>query len=258
MNNFVTKIQFLIKKMICLLLLDTSTKVCSLVLTVNGKPVFARTSLGEASHASLLGVFAREAVEYARARHFKIDAVGVSAGPGSYTGLRIGISEAKGLCYGLGVGLIAVPTLKILASACLASGVFLGEPAAGFLCPMIDARRMEVYTALYDTALNEIQPARSEIVVESSYKEFLDKGKVVFFGDGSDKSSAIIRSANALFVRDIHPHAKAMIPLAEEAFKECKFVDIAYFEPFYLKEFQATVAKNKVLTPYKGSSAQPH
>jgi tRNA threonylcarbamoyladenosine biosynthesis protein TsaB len=238
------------KKMVCLLLIDTSTKVCSLALSVDGKPVFVRVSLDEASHASLLGVFAWEAVEYARTNHLKIDAVAVSAGPGSYTGLRIGISEAKGLCYGLGIPLIAVPTPKILASAylALASNVSLGGQEARFLCPMIDARRMEVYTALYDSGLNEIHPVQSEIIVEDSYKEYLDEDVVVFFGDGSDKCRMILQSPNALFVKNVYPHAKAMIRLAEKAFEKCEFVDVAYFEPFYLKEFQATVAKNKVLT----------
>jgi tRNA threonylcarbamoyladenosine biosynthesis protein TsaB len=230
-----------------LLIIETSTKVCSLSLVVDGKPVFDRITLDGASHASQLGVFASEALEYARANHFKTDAVAVSAGPGSYTGLRIGISEAKGLCYGLEAPLIAIPTLKILLSAYLSSRPPQKEPAAELYCPMIDARRMEVYTALYDSDFNEVRPVGAEIITENSYKEYLDKGSVVFFGDGSDKCSTVIQSPGALFVTNIYPSAKAMIRLAEQAFEKGEFVDVAYFEPFYLKEFQATIAKNKVL-----------
>jgi tRNA threonylcarbamoyladenosine biosynthesis protein TsaB len=238
--------------MTCLLAIETSTKFCSLTLAVDGESIFDRISLAGASHASQLGVFALEAVKYARANHFKIDAIAVSAGPGSYTGLRIGISEAKGLCYGIEIPLIAIPSLKILVSACfshLASSFSLEEISAERLyCPMIDARRMEVYTALYDSNLNEIHPVQAKIITENSYKEYLDEHPVVFFGDGSDKCHKVVQSPNALFVKNIYPNAKALIPLAEKAFENGEFADVAYFEPFYLKEFQATIAKNKVLS----------
>ncbi|MDR0680833.1 MAG: tRNA (adenosine(37)-N6)-threonylcarbamoyltransferase complex dimerization subunit type 1 TsaB [Dysgonamonadaceae bacterium] len=240
--------------MICLLLIETSTKFCSLTLAVDGKSVFDRISLEGASHASLLGVFALEAVKYARANHLKINAIAVSSGPGSYTGLRIGASEAKGLCYGFEIPLIAIPTLKILVSACFTfAPSFAKKSAERLYCPMIDARRMEVYTALYDSSFNEIHPVRAEIIVENSYKEYLDKYSILFFGDGSDKCRPIIQSPNALFVENIYPNAEAMIPLAEKAFKNGEFVDVAYFEPFYLKEFQATIAKNKVFTSTQNS-----
>jgi tRNA threonylcarbamoyladenosine biosynthesis protein TsaB len=226
--------------MLCLLTIETSTSVCSINLSVNGASVFDRMELTGASHAALLGVFVSEAVAYARNHHLKIDAVAVSAGPGSYTGLRIGVSEAKGLCYGLGIPLIAIPTLKIMASQ-------VETPyRASLRCPMIDARRMEVYAAVYDNHLNEVRPVQADIIDENSYQELLEKHTIAFFGNGSDKCRPVIQSPNAVFIPDIYPTAQAMISLAEEAFVQQDFVDTAYFEPFYLKEFQATVAKNKV------------
>lgn len=238
--------------MISLLSIETSTRTCSVALSIDGKPVFDRIHREEASHASQLGVFVWEAMAYARSNQWEIDAVAVSAGPGSYTGLRIGVSEAKGLCYGKGIPLIAVPTLSILAHTVAKS--LLSEDAApanetanSYLCPMIDARRMEVYAALYDVHLREIRPVQTEIVDKDSYREYLEKQPVLFFGEGSDKCRTIIQSPNAQFIDNIYPTALAMIPLAENAFRRNEFVDAAYFEPFYLKEFQATVAKNKTL-----------
>jgi tRNA threonylcarbamoyladenosine biosynthesis protein TsaB len=232
--------------MACLLTIETSTRICSLSLSLNGLPIFNRINKEGISHATQLGIFAHEAVEFARQNSFKIDAVAVSSGPGSYTGLRIGVSEAKGLCYGFGIPLIAIPSLKILTSA-----LFLAHPNQFSLhdlfCPMIDARRMEVYSALYDQNLNEIQPVQAEIIDEDSYEEQLKKHRIIFFGDGSNKCRNEIFSTNAIFVDAIVPTAEAMIPLAEKAYAKKEFVDVAYFEPFYLKEFQATVAKNKII-----------
>ena len=232
--------------MACLLTIETSTKICSLALSLNGAVVFKRINKEGSSHASQLGAFANEAIIYARENNLKVDAVAVSSGPGSYTGLRIGVSEAKGLCYGLGIPLIAISSLKVLANA------FLMNNTSDFtfhdrLCPMIDARRMEVYTALYDETLNEIQPVQAKIIDEDSYRESLEKSRILFFGDGADKCRNVIKTKNAIFVDDICPDAEAMIALAEKAYRKKEFVDVAYFEPFYLKEFQATVAKNKVL-----------
>jgi tRNA threonylcarbamoyladenosine biosynthesis protein TsaB len=243
-----------------LLSIETSTSVCSLNLSVNGESVFDRLELTPSSHAAVLGVFAKEAVEYARVYHIKIDAVAVSAGPGSYTGLRIGVSEAKGLCYGLDIPLIAIPTLKIIASQILPLPIafqplnwvpyhqsFPTPYPAPLLCPMLDARRMEVYAALYDENLNEIRTTQADIIDANSYAEFLEYNPVIFLGNGADKCRDVIQSSNAHLVPDLIPTAQAMIPLAEQAFEQSDFVDTAYFEPFYLKEFQATVAKNKVL-----------
>ncbi|MDR1527936.1 MAG: tRNA (adenosine(37)-N6)-threonylcarbamoyltransferase complex dimerization subunit type 1 TsaB [Dysgonamonadaceae bacterium] len=230
----------------CLLIIETATPVCSVTLSIDNESVFDRINISGASHAVVLGVFVSEAVRYARKQNLSIDAVAVSAGPGSYTGLRIGISEAKGLCYGFGIPLIAVPTLKILALQTLHRAPCLTDP---LFCPMIDARRMEVYAAIYDTHFNEIRPVQADIIDENSYKEYLAKQPVVFAGNGSDKCRPVIHSSNAVFVENIYPSARVMIPLAEEAFARKEFVDVAYFEPFYLKEFQATMARNKVLYP---------
>ena len=229
--------------MACLLAIETSTTICSLALSVDGKPVFDRMETTGASHAALLGVFASEAVRYAREHLLNIEGVAVSAGPGSYTGLRIGLSEAKGLCYGFGIPLIAVSTLTILAAQAVRRAPCT---VPSLYCPMIDARRMEVYAALYDENLNEIRPAQADIIDENSYGEYLEKQPVVFCGNGSDKCRQLIQSPRAIFMDAVYPSAKSMISLAETAFRQKEFVDVAYFEPFYLKEFQATTAKNKL------------
>ncbi|MDR0427358.1 MAG: tRNA (adenosine(37)-N6)-threonylcarbamoyltransferase complex dimerization subunit type 1 TsaB [Dysgonamonadaceae bacterium] len=229
--------------MACILNIETSTKACSLAVSVNEEIVFNRIQTEKVSHVSLIGVYGKEAMDFMRKNNLKPDAVAVSAGPGSYTGLRIGVSYAKGLCYGLNVPLIAIPTLKIMTLSALEQ---IRDEESCF-CPMIDARRMEVYSAIYDSHLNEIRAVRADIVEENSYREYLASGKMVFFGDGSDKCKEIIHSENAIFMDDIFPSADKMASLSEKACSEKNFVQAAYFEPFYLKEFQATAAKNKVL-----------
>ncbi len=218
--------------------MEASTGVCAAAWGVGGRVLLGGEAHTGVSHAALLGVFVAEGVDYARAHNLKMDAIAVSAGPGSYTGLRIGVSLAKGLCYGLDIPLIALPTLKILASNC-----HCARNDTPLLCPMIDARRMEVYAAIYDENLQEIRPVQADIIDENSYHEYLNKQPVVFFGNGSDKCQKVISSPNAHFVPNIYPTAQAMIPLAETAFANKNFADVAYFEPFYLKEFQAIVKK---------------
>ncbi|MDR1682359.1 MAG: tRNA (adenosine(37)-N6)-threonylcarbamoyltransferase complex dimerization subunit type 1 TsaB [Candidatus Symbiothrix sp.] len=232
--------------MACILAIETATRICSVHLSLNGKNIFNRIHTGEVSHASILGVFVAEAVKSARKNTLKIDAVAVSAGPGSYTGLRIGVSEAKGLCYGLDIPLIALPTLQILAAATILNSQF-SILNSQLLCPLLDARRMEVYSALYDNELNEIRPAEAEIIDENSFKKYLEKQPVIFFGSGADKCRDLIQSPNAHFIDNIIPTAEAMIPLSDKAFADKAFVDVAYFEPYYLKEFQATVPKKQEL-----------
>lgn len=221
--------------------IETSTTVCSVVLSENGKVVSERISLTGPSHASLLGVFVQEILLETKAHP---DAVAVSCGPGSYTGLRIGVSTAKGLCYGWNVPLIAVNTLQLLASTVVA-----GKKAElnTLFCPMIDARRMEVFSAFYDKDLKLFREIAADIVDENSYLNILADHKVLFFGNGADKCRGSITHPNAEFIDDIQPKASNMIPLAEKAFAESKFEDVAYFEPFYLKEFVATISKNKVI-----------
>ncbi|MDR0798585.1 MAG: tRNA (adenosine(37)-N6)-threonylcarbamoyltransferase complex dimerization subunit type 1 TsaB [Dysgonamonadaceae bacterium] len=228
--------------MACILHIETSTRVCSSALSLDGKIIFERCNPEDASHSASLGVYVQEAVAFARRELRPVEAVAVSAGPGSYTGLRIGVSEAKGLGYGWNIPVIALPSLKILAasvSTILPDDCYL-------LCPMIDARRMEVYAAIYDRQLNLIRDVQADIVDTATYEAFLAQGKVAFFGDGAEKCRAVIPSENALFLENRVPLATAMAPLAEEAFRNKDFVDTAYFEPFYLKEFQATTPKKRI------------
>lgn len=222
--------------------IETATHVCSCALSSGKEVVFNRENYTKQSHASSLGVFIEEAVNVARAQRLKIDAVSVSSGPGSYTGLRIGVSEAKGIAYGLNTKLIAVPTLKLLAST-MASRMEKDV----LLCPMIDARRMEVYTSLYTTDLEEIEATTAKIVDSESFLKYLEKSKVAFFGDGALKCKDIITHPNALFIPDVHPLASQMVKLSMHAYEASQFEDVAYFEPFYLKDFVATKPKNKVL-----------
>ena len=194
------------------------------------------------SHATSLGVFVEEMMQFVRDNGMKVDAVSVSSGPGSYTGLRIGVSEAKGLSYGLEIPLIAISTHRIMA------WMMKREAGPGhLLCPMIDARRMEVYTTVFNTNLEVVRTTSADIVDKESYADLLEKQKILFFGNGSEKCKDIILHPNALFIPDVKPKASAMTALAENAFASADFVDSAYFEPFYLKEFVATVPKNKVI-----------
>ena len=228
--------------MSCFIHIETSTKVCSVALSKEKKILFYKENQSGSSHAELLGVFVDDAFQYAKQNKLDVDAVSVSSGPGSYTGLRIGVSEAKGFCYGLEIPLIAIPSLSIMASQVILSG-----EDSDFYCPMIDARRMEVYSAIYDKKFNQIREVSADIIDNDSYSEFLSKGKVCFFGDGAAKCKNVITSPNAVFMDNIYPTASGMVPIANEKYKQKEFVDIAYFEPFYLKEFMATVAKNKII-----------
>lgn len=226
-----------------ILSIETATNVCSVVVSVGGKIVFEKENTEGPSHASLLGVFVAEALAAAKSDKIELDAVAVSCGPGSYTGLRIGVSEAKGLCYGLGIPMIAIKTPEIMVAKVLQTR---DVSAKALLCPMIDARRMEVYAALYDAQSNCVRDIAADIVEAGTYTEYLDKSEVVFFGNGADKCKEIINNENASFVDGIYPSARYMASLAEKAFEAGQFVDIAYFEPFYLKDFIATTPK-KVL-----------
>lgn len=229
------------KSTINILHIETATKVCSCSLSADGELVFNKESHVEQSHAKLLGVFTEEAIQYARKHQIEVHAISVSSGPGSYTGLRIGVSEAKGLAFGLDAKLIAIPTLKLLAS--IASKQVDSDV---LLCPMIDARRMEVYTSVFDSSLNIIEPTTAKIIDEESFLNLLSNSKVAFFGDGAFKCKDLITHPNAIFLPNIHPLASGMGGLSFEAYSANDFEDVAYFEPFYLKDFVATKPKNKV------------
>lgn len=221
--------------------IEASTDICSVALSQDGHVFFERVNRDERSHAKVLAPFVEEALQNADSQGAKINAVALSCGPGSYTSLRIASSTAKGVCYGREIPLIAVPTHAVMAVPVL----FREElPEEALLCPMIDARRNEVYATVYDRALNVIKETHAEVVTEESYKELLDKNVIYFFGNGAGKCKDIITHPNARFLDGyLNPVAKNMMPLAERAWFDERFEDIAYFEPFYLKNFVATKPK---------------
>ncbi|MDE5788612.1 MAG: tRNA (adenosine(37)-N6)-threonylcarbamoyltransferase complex dimerization subunit type 1 TsaB [Bacteroidaceae bacterium] len=228
--------------MACILHIETSTKVCSVAVSQDGACIFANADYDGPSHAVQCGVFVDEALSFAESHAIPLDGVAVSEGPGSYTGLRIGYSMAKGVCYGRNVPLIALPTLEILCVPVLLYHEEVEDDA--LLIPMIDARRMEVYSAVYDRALKPVRGIQADVVDADTYREYLDRAPVYFFGDGSEKLRSVIQHPNARFLSDIHPLAKNMLPLAERKMMQGDFADVAYSEPFYLKEFVATKPKN--------------
>ena len=228
--------------MSCILNIETSTETCSVAVAQDGGIIFEKINNEPNSHTKYLAKFVEEALSFAESHAIPLDAVAVSSGPGSYTGLRIGVSTAKGICYGKNVPLIAIPTLKLLCVKPLLSDDIEDENA--LLCPMIDARRMEAYTAIYDRALREVREVKAEVIDATTYNEWLDKGLVYFFGNGAEKCKEIINHPNARFIDNVVPTAKSMLPLAELAIAKGLYEDVAYFEPFYLKDFVAIKSKS--------------
>lgn len=226
--------------MSCILNIETSTSVCSVAASQDGQTIFVKEDLQGPSHNVSLGIFVDEALSFVDSHAIPLDAVAVSCGPGSYTGLRIGVSMAKGVCYGRNLPLIGIPTLEVLSVPVL---LHHDLPEDALLCPMIDARRMEVYAALYDRGLNVKRPIAADIVDETSYLEYLDRHPVYFYGNGAAKCREKITHPNAHFIDGIHPLARMMFPLAEKAVANEDYKDVAYFEPFYLKEFVASTPK---------------
>ena len=224
--------------------IETSTEVCSVALTSEGAVLEHREDYQGQNHALLLSGFIEDMLKYATPREIKIDAVAVSIGPGSYTGLRIGLSEAKGLCFGLDVPLIGIDTLKILVvSAMFAHNI----DENSLFVPMIDARRMEVFTGVYDAALREVMTPRPLILQEDSFDEFLEQGRnLVFVGNGAEKAANLIKHSGIVHIPGIKPVAVDMMALSEMAFRKKEFIDLAYSTPKYLKEFQATMPKKKI------------
>ncbi len=222
-----------------ILSIETSTTVCSVALSRDGELVATEKLFLEKSHANLLTVVIESLMNHTKLKFSELEAIAVSKGPGSYTGLRIGVSTAKGLCYSLDKPLIAINTLKAMAYEVNQFNV-----NGALLCPMIDARRMEVYTALYDTDLNEEEPTSAKILDNSSFDETLESTSVLFFGNGSDKFREL-KSGNrkASFINGISPSASAVGKLAHQSFLNNEFEDVAYFEPYYLKDFVATTPK---------------
>ncbi len=224
-----------------ILLLETATPVCSVMLAEDGKIVSSRISAEPNAHSSRLAVFVDEVVKEWGSGFKHIDAVCVSSGPGSYTGLRIGVSTAKGLCYALDKPLIAVETLQGMANLFLMQNPSFG----GFVCPMIDARRMEVYTAMFDSEGNRLEPTTAQVIAVDSFGGFLAKGDVAFVGDGAEKTMPILGAhPNAVYGLPFEFSAQGLLAEALRRYKEGIFEDVAYFEPFYLKDF---VAKKPVV-----------
>lgn len=220
--------------------IETSTNVCSVAVTTDGMVLCHREDFAGHNHATLLSGFIKDCLDHIAQHEMKLDAVAVSIGPGSYTGLRIGLSEAKGLCYALGIPLIGIDTLKIMAVEVMFTQSVEGNE---LFVPMIDARRMEVYTAVYDMALATLVEPTPLILTPEAFDTYLADHRLLIFGNGSDKARDVITSDNAVFVPDIHPLASNMLPLAEQAFMRKDFLDLAYSVPVYLKEFQATKPK---------------
>ena len=223
--------------------IETSTDVCSVALTSEGQVLDHRENYEGQTHATLLSQYVKEMLDYARSRELTLDAIAVSIGPGSYTGLRIGLSEAKGLAFGLQVPLIGVNTLQLMTVSTMFNH-FIEEDKVLYV-PMIDARRMEVYTAAYTPALEAVVEPQAMILDEHSFGSQLEQGyTLVLMGNGSDKARQVLSRDGVRFIEGIKPVAVDMLALAEKAYRAGEFIDVAYSTPLYLKEFQATKPKN--------------
>jgi tRNA threonylcarbamoyladenosine biosynthesis protein TsaB len=230
--------------------IETATNVCSVAISKGEKVLAARESAEDRSHGTLLTVFIEEVLEEAGIKTKDLDAVAVSKGPGSYTGLRIGVSVTKGIAYAQCIPVIGIITLQSMTLTALeyqeVRQLKQAHPDLLF-CPMIDARRMEVFSAIYDASLKETAPVSAIIVEEGGFNTVLDQHPVLFFGNGADKVRDTLQHENAHFIKGLGPSSKQMVPLALKAFKNKHFEDTAYFEPFYLKDFIATIPRRKVL-----------
>ena len=227
--------------MSCILHIETSTSVCSVAVSEDGKVIFDKADRTGNNHAEALGSFVDEAMSFADSHAIPLDAVAVSGGPGSYTGLRIGVSMAKGVCYALDIPRISVSTLELMCVPVLLRYDDMEENA--LLCPMIDARRMEVYASLYDRALKPVRDIQADVVDSDTYRKWLDERPVYFFGNGAAKCIETINHPNAHLIDGIEPLAKWMMPLAEKKMLNNIHEDVAYYVPFYLKDFVAKTPK---------------
>jgi tRNA threonylcarbamoyladenosine biosynthesis protein TsaB len=217
-----------------ILCIETATNVCSVALCIGEKVLASRETSVGFSHAEKLTVFISEILQEADVKLSDVEAVAVSAGPGSYTGLRIGVSVAKGLCFAADKPLISIPTLEAMAVRALHHVNAINKDA--LFCPMIDARRMEVYCALYDSQLISIQPVAAKIVTPEFYSEIIEFRQIYFFGDGAEKCRSILHSP-FVFLPDVFPSALHMAKLANRKYVDKEFENLALFEPFYLKEY---------------------
>ena len=227
-----------------ILYIETGSDICSVALSSGNSLVALKESGNDREHAKNLSTFIDELLKNNKLQYSDLDAVAVSKGPGSYTGLRIGVATAKGICFGINIPLIAIDSLLSLIHVYLQSHKVESEMV---YCPMIDARRMEVYTALFDHNTNRLTNTQALIIDENSFNEVLAKNKVCFFGNGAEKCRAIISHPNAIFANNVQVSAKGMICEALQAFENKNFENTAYFEPFYLKDFVITQSKKKIL-----------
>ncbi|MCZ4245743.1 tRNA (adenosine(37)-N6)-threonylcarbamoyltransferase complex dimerization subunit type 1 TsaB [Pedobacter punctiformis] len=225
-----------------ILQIETATQICAVALSVDGQTIALKEESGQNLHAGNLTLFIEEVITASGLTYKDLDAVAVSKGPGSYTGLRIGVSTAKGLCYALDIPLIAIETLKMMAAGFL----FENSDYKGLVCPMIDARRMEVYTSLFDAELKVLMPTSAKIIDEASFSAVLNQHQITFLGDGAAKCAEILAHPNSAFSEINFNSAGYMSALSFNAFKANDFEDVAYFEPFYLKDFVLTQPKKKV------------
>ncbi|MGQ1908905.1 tRNA (adenosine(37)-N6)-threonylcarbamoyltransferase complex dimerization subunit type 1 TsaB [Marinifilum sp. RC60d5] len=235
--------------MALLLNIETSTAVCSVALGKDGKLLALKENKEGMKHASHLTVFIQDILKENELSMTDLDGIAVSMGPGSYTGLRIGVSTAKGLCFGANIPLIAISTLESMTKAVQETkdiSLLIKNPETAYFCPMIDARRMEVYTAFYNSKTEQIKDISADIIDENSFEETLGEREIVFFGDGAAKCKEIIKSESGIFIDNVSTTAVGMIELAEQKFQNMKFEDVAYFEPFYLKDFVATTSKKNI------------
>lgn len=235
--------------MAIILIIETSTEVCSVALLKDGNIIdLIETKEGQ-NHARLVAVFAETLFRRTKVQITDLDAVAVSKGPGSYTGLRIGVSTAKGICYSRKIPLIAIGTLEAMAKHVSLSRTKYGIPDGRptLFCPMIDARRMEVYSMLFDEGGMILKPISANIIDECFLSDELNNNQVVFFGNGSEKCRKVLRSDHAFFIENIEASAQHMSELVWNAYQKNQFEDLAYFEPFYLKDFVATVSKKNLL-----------
>lgn len=227
-----------------IILIETSTALCSAAIAEDGKIVCSRESGEDRSHASLTAVFIDELLKERGCGVADCTAVCVSEGPGSYTGLRVGVSTAKGLCFGAGIPLLSVSTLEVLVSQAIEDAAKTGDTFR-YIVPMIDARRMEVYTAIFSGDGKKLGETEAKVIDSDSFKDILAEGPVLFIGDGAGKCEGTLLHPNARF-RQTCPRATAMLAPAVRELHERDFRDTAYFEPFYLKDFVATTSKKKL------------
>ncbi len=228
------------------LLLETSSEVCSVALAKDEQLICIRESREKKSHAAWLTVFIDEVFKEQGITASDLDAVVVSKGPGSYTGLRIGVSTAKGLCYASDKPLIAINTLDALASGIKKEKLNEAQDDY-FLCPLIDARRMEVYSAIFDKNLQKVQEVKAQVIDDNSYGEFRDTDQPFYiFGDGAAKVAEVLKGGNVNYISEIVPSARYLIEPAIRKYQKRLFEDVAYFEPYYLKDFIATIPKKNI------------